>query len=48
VERRDLRGEAYVAAARALKLPLGTFMSRLARCREQLKALVLGQKRGRG
>lgn len=41
VERRDLKGEAYAACARALKLPLGTFMSRLSRCRARLKTLIV-------
>lgn len=41
VERRDLKGEAYAACARALKLPLGTFMSRLSRCRARLKTLIM-------
>ncbi len=41
IERRDLRGQAYAVAARELKLPLGTFMSRLARCREGLKERIL-------
>jgi RNA polymerase sigma-70 factor (ECF subfamily) len=40
LERRDLRGQAYAEAARGLKLPMGTFMSRLSRCREQLRAKV--------
>lgn len=40
IQRRDLNGEAYVVAARDLKLPLGTFMSRLSRCRESLRAWI--------
>lgn len=40
VRLRDLEGKAYVEAARQLKLPIGTFMSRLSRCRTQLKALL--------
>lgn len=40
IERRDLQGQAYVLAARALKLPLGTFMSRLSRCRALLKTKI--------
>jgi RNA polymerase sigma-70 factor (ECF subfamily) len=37
IERRDRQGQAYAVAAAALKLPIGTFMSRLSRCRERLK-----------
>lgn len=37
IECRYLRGQSYVEAARELNLPLGTFMSRLARGREKLR-----------
>jgi RNA polymerase sigma factor (sigma-70 family) len=40
IERRDLQGQAYAEAARAMGLPLGTFTSRLQRCREQLRLVV--------
>lgn len=45
LERRDLQGQAYAEAAAALKVPMGTFMSRLARCRERLRAWILEQHR---
>jgi RNA polymerase sigma-70 factor (ECF subfamily) len=41
LQRRDLQGQAYADAAAALKVPMGTFMSRLARCRERLRAWIL-------
>jgi RNA polymerase sigma-70 factor (ECF subfamily) len=37
VRRRDIDGQAYAEAAAQMKLPMGTFMSRLARCRQRLK-----------
>ncbi len=37
---RDLQGLSYAALASKLKLPLGTAMSKLARCRQALKRLV--------
>ena len=37
---RDKRGETYVAICKALKVPMGTVMSQLARCRETLKKMV--------
>ncbi len=41
LEQRDLRSQPYQAVARQLKIPVGTVMSRLARCRQKLKdALV--------
>jgi len=43
---RDLEGTDYVTIGRKLKIPLGTVMSRLARCREALRALVLGTDGG--
>jgi len=33
---RDVQGESYAAIAKACKVPMGTVMSRLARCREAL------------
>jgi RNA polymerase sigma-70 factor (ECF subfamily) len=38
VTMRDFEGLSYAALARTLKAPIGTVMSRLARCREKLKA----------
>ena len=40
VELRDLQGQSYAVMAKALKIPIGTVMSQLARCRETLKELV--------
>jgi RNA polymerase sigma-70 factor (ECF subfamily) len=37
---RDLEGKSYADIARVLGVPLGTAMSRLARCRQALKDLV--------
>ncbi len=37
---RDKRGETYAAICKALKVPMGTVMSQLARCRETLKKMV--------
>lgn len=48
---RDLDGRSYSDIALTLKLAPGTVFSRLARCREALRQLVLGQGRegsGRG
>lgn len=42
IEKRDLQGLPYVVAARELKLPIGTFTSRLMRCRERLRQMVQG------
>lgn len=41
-----LREMSYAEAARALDVPLGTFMSRLGRGREALRRIVGGVKRG--
>lgn len=40
---RHVEGESYAAIASALSIPMGTVMSRLARCREQLKQRILGR-----
>ncbi|HVM33228.1 MAG TPA: RNA polymerase sigma factor [bacterium] len=37
---RELRGLSYVEVGQALKIPLGTVMSRLSRCKKALKVLV--------
>jgi RNA polymerase sigma-70 factor (ECF subfamily) len=42
VELRDLEGQSYAAIGKLLKIPIGTVMSQLARCRETLKQLVQG------
>ena len=47
VELRDLEGESYSAIGKKLKLPIGTVMSRLSRCKEALKALVKDELEGK-
>lgn len=37
---RDLKGESYVSICKALKVPMGTVMSQLARCRDTLRKMV--------
>ncbi len=41
LELRDWKGESYINISRALKLPMGTVMSQLARCRKGLKKLLV-------
>ena len=45
---RDEQGKNYAEIVKALSLPVGTVMSRLARCKETLKQRVLGTLRRRG
>jgi len=40
IERRDFEGQSYADIAKAMKIPIGTVMSQLARCRETLKLMV--------
>lgn len=42
VKRRDLEGLPYAGLSEEFKIPLGTVMSRLARCRETLRKRLLG------
>jgi RNA polymerase sigma-70 factor (ECF subfamily) len=46
IEMRDRQGESYAVIGKLLKLPMGTVMSQLARCRETLKTLVLHDREG--
>ena len=41
IELRDLKGESYAGISRILKVPIGTVMSRLYRCRSLLKTRVM-------
>jgi len=43
IRARDLEGKPYAALSELFKIPMGTVMSRLARCRERLKDLLLNQ-----
>lgn len=47
LDRRELQGQAYAVIAKALKLPIGTVMSRLSRCREALRQSLLQEDGGR-
>lgn len=44
---RDQGGMSYADLGKAIQAPIGTVMSRLSRCREQLKAWVLAQPEAR-
>ena len=46
LELRDQRGESYINIARALKIPPGTVMSQLARCRKALRHLFENEQSG--
>jgi len=43
---RDRQGKSYAVIGKLLKLPMGTVMSQLARCRETLKSLVIHDREG--
>ena len=40
IELRELQDKSYIEIGKALKLPLGTVMSRLSRCKRALKTLI--------
>jgi RNA polymerase sigma-70 factor (ECF subfamily) len=44
IEMRNVQGMTYIQISRALELPLGTVMSRLARARDQLRTLLEGKQ----
>lgn len=46
IELRDRQGKSYAVIGKLLKLPMGTVMSQLARCRETLKSLVIHDREG--
>ena len=46
IDLRDHRGESYIQIAKLLRIPIGTVMSQLARCREALKRLVENEMEG--
>jgi RNA polymerase sigma-70 factor (ECF subfamily) len=41
IELRDIKGQSYIAISKFLKVPIGTVMSRLYRCRSLLKTRVM-------
>jgi RNA polymerase sigma factor (sigma-70 family) len=47
LELRDKQGKSYAGISEELKIPMGTVMSRLARCREALKQLVQKALKGK-
>jgi RNA polymerase sigma-70 factor, ECF subfamily len=47
LESRDVQGKSYSVISQAMKIPIGTVMSRLARCKEALKQLVLKALEGK-
>lgn len=46
LELREKQGKSYAQMADLLKVPIGTIMSRLARCKETLKSMVLNALKG--
>lgn len=46
LELRDKKGESYINISRTLKIPMGTVMSQLARCRKALRNLFEGEWKG--
>ncbi len=46
LELRDRQGVSYMNLSRSLKMPMGTVMSQLARCRKALKTLLESEQRG--
>jgi RNA polymerase sigma-70 factor, ECF subfamily len=40
IEQRELQEKSYIEVGKALKIPLGTVMSRLSRCKKALRVLV--------
>ncbi len=43
---RDQKGESYIDIARSLKMPIGTVMSQLARCRKALRHIMENEIKG--
>jgi RNA polymerase sigma-70 factor (ECF subfamily) len=43
LELRDLQGASFAAMSRSLRVPMGTVLSRLSRCRQALKQLFLSR-----